>query len=66
MSVSDVQIQDVDNAFYDSAARNSIDVGEYLGRCLAALTAEQRVPATNLHLVGHRQILSIRHVLFME
>jgi hypothetical protein len=62
--VSDVQIQDVDNAFYDSAARNSIDVGEYLGRCLAALTAEQGVPASSLHMVGHRQILVIRHLLF--
>ena len=49
-----VQVEGWDNYFYDVAARNSIDVGEYLGRCLAALTTSQGVPATSLHLAGHR------------
>ena len=50
-----MQMEGWDNYFYDEAARNSIDVGEHLGRCLAALTATQGVPASSLHLAGHRQ-----------
>ena len=38
---------------YDLAARNSVDVGEYLGRCLGALGREQGVAGADLHLVGH-------------
>ncbi len=49
------QIDSVDNYFYDLAARNSIDVGEFLGRCLGGLTASHGVPAASLHLAGHRE-----------
>ena len=33
-----LQIDDWDNFVYDLAARNSIDVGEFLGLCLAELS----------------------------
>ena len=33
-----LQIDDWDNFVYDLAARNSIDVGEFLGVCLAELS----------------------------
>jgi len=36
--------------FYDSAARNSIDVGRYLGHCLAALN---KLGSSKIHLAGH-------------
>jgi len=42
-----------DNFFYDDAARNSIDVGEYLGHCLAAMAAQAGISAAGFHLVGH-------------
>jgi hypothetical protein len=47
-------VDDWDNYFYDLAARNSIDVGEFVGRCLAALTASHGVQPTSIHLAGHR------------
>jgi len=45
--------QDLSNYVYDYAARNCIDVGEYLGLCLAELSNSFEVPAENFHLVGH-------------
>ena len=47
------QIDGWDNFFYDDAARNSIDVGEYLGRCLGALAGQTGVAGPDIHLVGH-------------
>lgn len=43
------QFNTTSNAFYDEAARNCIDVGNYVGRCLASAGLE----GSNLHLVGH-------------
>jgi len=43
------QIDDWDDAIYDEAARNAIDVGEFLGLCLSSLGVE----GSELHLVGH-------------
>jgi len=45
------QFKGTDNYSYDSAARNCIDVGEYLGYCFAALS--ERYPSVEYHLVGH-------------
>ena len=42
-----------EDSSYDAAAKNAIDVGEYLGQCLSALKNTKRVSASNLHLVGH-------------
>ena len=47
------QIADWDSVAYDSAARNAIDVGEYLGHCLAALTSQANIPGSSFHLAGH-------------
>ena len=38
---------------YDEVAKNSIDVGNYLGRCLAKLSDEKGVEGSDIHLVGH-------------
>jgi len=38
---------------YDDAAYNAIDIGEYLGHCLAALTAQTGLDSSSIHLVGH-------------
>jgi len=38
---------------YDHAARNAIDVGEFLGLCLAELKKSHDVTGSNIHLVGH-------------
>jgi len=38
---------------YDYAARNSIDVGEFLGLCLAELSNQYNIPGENFHLAGH-------------
>lgn len=38
---------------YDVPARNSIDVGHFTGRCLAALVRWTRLQARDIHLVGH-------------
>jgi len=45
------QFKGTDNYSYDSAARNCIDVGEYLGYCFAALS--KSFPSVEYHLVGH-------------
>jgi len=45
------QWKGTDNYSYDSAARNSLDVGEYLGYCFAELS--RRYPLFDYHLVGH-------------
>jgi hypothetical protein len=50
---SECQADDWDNAFYDEAARNAIDVGEFLGRCLAALVGDTGLAAGGVHLAGH-------------
>jgi len=47
------QAADWDSVFYDSAARNSIDVGEYMGHCLAAISAEGGLTGADMHLAGH-------------
>ena len=38
---------------YDKVAKNSIDVGNYLGRCLAKLSDEKGVKGEEIHLAGH-------------
>jgi len=38
---------------YDLAARNSMDVGEFTGRCLASLLTQTGLQARDLHMVGH-------------
>ena len=48
-----LQFNDWDSFAYDSAARNAIDIGEYLGHCLAALTDRLGVGGADIHLVGH-------------
>jgi len=47
------QISDWDDFVYDLAARNSIDVGEFTGLCMAALAANTGLQAGQMHLVGH-------------
>ena len=47
------QFAGVENYGYDKAARNALDVGAFLGLCLAALSQEAGVPAAGLHLLGH-------------
>ena len=47
------QISDWDDFVYDLAARNSIDVGEFTGLCMAALAANTGLQAGQIHLVGH-------------
>merc|ERR1712025_1420926 len=44
---------DWDNYVYDWSARNSIDVGEFVGRCLAELSVQQNIKGENFHIVGH-------------
>jgi len=46
-------IDDWDNFVYDLAARNSIDVGEFLGVCLAELSNQFVIPGSEIHLAGH-------------
>jgi len=41
------------NSIYDHAARNSIDVGHFLGLCLAELSNKNDIPGDNIHLLGH-------------
>jgi len=48
-----LQVDGWDDYLYDLAAKNSIDVGEFLGKCLAGLSNGYNVPAENIHLVGH-------------
>jgi hypothetical protein len=38
---------------YNEAARNAIDVGEWLGMCMAALANDTGLAPGGLHLVGH-------------
>ena len=38
---------------YKYRAHDAIDVGNYLGRCLAKLSEETRVEARDIHLLGH-------------
>jgi len=38
---------------YDRQARNAIDVGNYVGLCLAKLSTRWNVNADNIHLLGH-------------
>ena len=47
------QITDWDSYSYDSAARNSIDIGEYLGHCIYSLTKTKGIDPSTLHLTGH-------------
>ena len=47
------QITDWGSYSYDSAARNSIDIGEYLGHCLSALITSKGLDPALLHLTGH-------------
>jgi len=47
------QFKGTDNYSYDSAARNSIDTGEYLGYCFAALSELYPSVELDYHLVGH-------------
>jgi len=42
-----------DNYVYDFAARNSIDVGEFLGMCLAGLSNRFQISGGQIHLAGH-------------
>merc|ERR1712066_517575 len=44
---------DWDNLVYDWSARNSIDVGEFVGKCLAQLSVQQNIKGENIHIVGH-------------
>ena len=48
-----VAIVDWDSIIYDAAARNAIDVGEYLGHCLGALSSQAGIQGGNFHLAGH-------------
>jgi len=47
------QISDWDDFVYDLTARNSIDVGEFTGLCLAQLSSSYGMPGDMFHLVGH-------------
>ena len=38
---------------YDLAARNSIDVGEFLGMCLAGLSNQFGISGSQIQLAGH-------------
>merc|ERR1719500_2490678 len=46
-------IDDWDNYVYDFAARNSVDVGEFLGMCLAGLSNQYGVSGSQIQLAGH-------------
>jgi len=46
-------IDDWDNYVYDLAARNSIDVGQFLGVCLGELSNKYGVSGSQLHFSGH-------------
>jgi len=46
-------VDDWDNFVYDLAARNSIDVGEFLGMCLAELSNQFSISGSQIHLAGH-------------
>ena len=41
-----------DNNIYNRAAHNAIDVGEYVGQCLAALWHQTPGNGPHIHLVG--------------
>ena len=45
-----IQAPDWDSVLYDAAARNAIDIGQYLGHCLAGI---HKYGNANLHLSGH-------------
>jgi len=47
------QISDWDDFVYDLTARNSIDVGEFTGLCLAQLSNSYGMSGDMFHLVGH-------------
>jgi len=47
------RISDWKNKVYDRAAGNSIDVGQFLGTCLAELSKSHGVDASDIHMVGH-------------
>ena len=47
------QFEGGDDYAYNEAARNSVDLGEYLGHCLAALWELEGLSGANLHLAGH-------------
>jgi len=38
---------------YDLAARNCIDVGEFVGMCLSGLSNRLSIPGANFHFAGH-------------
>jgi lipoprotein lipase len=39
--------------WYDWSAKNSIDVGSYVGRCMAQLSVEKNIKEDDIHMVGH-------------
>merc|ERR1739838_7232 len=47
------QISSWDDFIYDLAARNSIDVGEFTGLCLAGLSNSYGMSGDLVHLIGH-------------
>merc|ERR1719188_1780611 len=44
---------DWDNYVYDLAARNCIDVGEFVGMCLSGLSNRFSIPGENFNFAGH-------------
>jgi hypothetical protein len=48
-----LQFSSLDSYAYDKAAVNALDVGSWLGLCLAALTQTAGVKAADIHLLGH-------------
>merc|ERR1712025_435476 len=44
---------DWDNYVYDLAARNCIDVGEFVGMCLSGLSNRFSIPGANFNFAGH-------------
>jgi len=49
----DIEEDNLDNLIYYRAARNAPIVGEYLGRCLAGISAQTALRGSNIHVIGH-------------
>jgi len=47
------QMENYHNYAYDTAARNAIDVGEFVGHCLVALADQVGVDLAQVHMAGH-------------
>jgi len=43
----------LDNSLYYRGARNALIVGEYLGRCLAGISADTGLLGSDIHVAGH-------------